>query len=435
MLKEDELMKKVLIITYYFTQRDAIGAVRLRGLAKYLYDFEWEATILTPKLPDISKTHADRQVRVIETGYEDLLVKWKKRLGLKLDKSVKEQFGLATYKNRKTITDVILNLWGEIFAYPDEQKSWFKFAIDAGNRLLEKEKFDAIISSSSPVTSHIIANQLKNRHGIPWIADLRDLWTQNNYFQYNPIRRFREKRLEIRTLSAAPALVTVSQPLAEKLKELHKGKEIYAITNGFDPDETVADFHLSDKFKILYTGVLYQGKRDPEPLFKAIQKLISDEIIQREDIAVDFYGYKEGWLERDIEKYDLQDIVRVQGLIPREEALKKQREAQVLLLLTWNDPDEKGVCPGKIFEYLAARRPIFSIGISGGVVEELLSETKAGVHASTQEEIEDALKNLYYEFKSSGRVGYNGIESEVNKYSQREMARKFAELLNNMVSR
>ncbi len=123
------------------------------------------------------------------------------------------------------------------------------------------------------------------------------------------------------------------------------------------------------------------------------------------------------------------------GLIPREEALKKQREAQILLLLTWNDPTERGVYTGKVFEYLAARRPILSIGISGGVVEALLKETNAGVHTSSQEEIERALKKFHSEFKLKGRVGYGGINAKIERYSQREMARKFADVLDRIAKR
>lgn len=423
-------MKKVLIITYLFAQKEAVGAIRLYGLAKFLPDFGWEPTILTVKSPTKQSSH----LKVIETSYDDLSIKWKKRLGLKLDKPLKEMAGLPTYKNKQTTADIILNLWEEIFAYPDANKGWYKFAIDAGGKLLEKESFDAIISSSSPVTSHFIAKELREKYEIPWIADLRDLWTQNHYYHYSSYRKFIERRLEVRTLSLAGALTTVSQPLAEKLKELHKGKKIYAITNGFDPDEKNIRATLSDKFNITYTGYLYKGKRDPEPLFKALQKLISDGSIEPDDIEVDFYGYTEGWLEIDIHKYGLQNVVKAHGLIPRGEAIKKQREAQLLLLLTWNDPKEVGVYTGKIFDYLSAQRPILSIGISGGVVEELLTKTSAGIHASTQEEIEDVLRKFYYEFKLKGKVGYSGINSEIEKYSQKEMARKFAEVLNDITS-
>ena len=428
-------MKKVLIITYIFIQSSIIGAVRLRGLAKYLYALGWEPTILTAKLPNVSEPRTDMRVRVIETPYEDLLITWKKRLGLKTDKTLKEQFGLPTYKNKNTIADFILNCWAEFFAYPDVQKGWYKFAVDAANKLLQEECFDVIISSSSPATSHLIAKELKNKHGIPWIADLRDLWTQNHYYHYTQFRKFIERRLEVRTLSAADALTTVSQPLTEKLKELHKGKDVYAIPNGFDPAELVTGSPLSDNFSIVYTGHVYKGKQDPEPLFNAIQKLILEGIIEPDEAVIDFYGYDEGWLERDVERFGLQDIVNVHGLIPREEALKKQREAQILLLLTWNDPTERGVYTGKVFDYLAARRPILSVGISGGVVEALLKETNAGVHTSSQEEIERALKKMHSEFKLKGRVGYGGINTKIERYSQREMARKFADVLDSLAKR
>jgi hypothetical protein len=78
----------------------------------------------------------------------------------------------------------------------------------------------------------------------------------------------------------------------------------------------------------------------------------------------------------------LQCIADVYGIVTREESIIKQRCAHILLLLNWNDPQEKGVYTGKIFDYLAAQRPILSIGRCGGVVEDLLEQTKAGVHVA-----------------------------------------------------
>lgn len=423
-------MKKVLIITYYFHQREDIAAVRLQGLTKYLTDYGWEPTILTIK----SNRKINPQFKVIETNYEEIFTRWKKVLGFKIDESFKEQLGLSTSINKKTLIDYILDLLSEIFAYPDGQKRWYKYAIDTCDKLLIDQSFDAMISSSGPATSHLIARELKNKYRLPWIADLRDLWTQNNNYQYSRFRKVIERRLEIKTLSRADALITVSQPLAEKLKGLHKLKNIYTITNGFDPDEINKGTPLSNKFCITYTGVIYKGKQDPEPLFKALQELILENVVTSQDIVVDFYG-NNNWLKRDIEKYDLQNVVNVHNLIPREEAIKKQREAQLLLLLTWNDPNEKGVYTGKIFDYLAARRPILSIGFSGGVAEDLLKETKAGTQASNVEAIKRIIKSAYSEYKLNGSVSYNGISPEIDKYSQKEMARKFAEVLNSSIKK
>jgi len=242
-----------------------------------------------------------------------------------------------------------------------------------------------------------------------------------------------DTRLEKKTLGLADALTTVSQPLNEKLCERYPEKYISTITNGFDPDETNPGIPLSKGFTITYTGQLYRGRRDPEPLLKALSELIHDGVVKRDDISVDFYGQYESWLEADVAKYKLGDVITLHGPVSREVAIRKQWESQILLLLTWNDPAEQGVYTGKVFDYLAARRPILAVGLSGGVVTKLLNDTNAGIHASTEEEIKSYLLAAYREFKKNGSVDYAGIQSEIDKYSHYEMARKFAEVLDAVI--
>ncbi len=139
-------------------------------------------------------------------------------------------------------------------------------------------------------------------------------------------------------------------------------------------------------------------------------------------------------MEREINNYGLSGIVKQNGVVPRQIALEKQRESQLLLLLKWEKPQERGVYTGKVFEYLAARRPILATGGSSDVVDELLNETNAGICAPTVEDIKKTLKKLYQEYKLKGEVAYNGAESSVNKYSHHEMVRKFATILDSLAS-
>ena len=89
----------------------------------------------------------------------------------------------------------------------------------------------------------------------------------------------------------------------------------------------------------------------------------------------------------------------------------------------------------KLFEYLSACRPILaSGGFAKDDIEKILIETKAGVYAPTVEEIETSLLSFYEEYKLTGRVCYNGDLKEINKYSYREMARKFADSLNRIAA-
>lgn len=427
-------MKKVLIVSHLL-----YASPRIPGLAKYLPEFGWQPVILTVPISGTSPHGPSddfaKRVRIIETPYSDIFDLLKKLFGLDpselpiIGKRVRERLGITSKR-----ASALLRLGGAIICYPDECKGWKDFAVKAGSEFLESEGADAIISSSSPVTSHLIAKELKTRYKIPWVADLRDLWSQNHYYPYGSIRRLLDRRLELKTLSIADALVTVSQPWAEELRTLHKVKLIYSITNGFDPEKlNDPPAKLIPKFTITYTGTIYAGKQDPSKLFAALQSLISGGTMDPKDIEVRFYGYKEGWLAREIEKYGLPNIAKQYGVMPRRVAFEKQRESQILLLLNWEDPRVRGWYPLKMFEYLAAQRPILATGGMGGdVIEELLDETKAGMYGSKVEDIKSILSDLYSEYRLKGEISYNGDRKKIDKYSYREMAKKFAKILNDL---
>jgi len=419
-------LKNVLIITYYFPPMPEIGGIRLYGLAKYLPECGWNPIILTPVLPG----EPDSQSRVVQTPYDDVTMKWKKRFGLNPKETLNNQFGVSRAKDRPSIMDRLAYFPWEIISYPDDKKGWHKHAVQAGGRVLQSEQIDAIISSSSPVTCHLIAKALAEKYRVPWVADLRDLWTQNSYLNHCAPRRFFEKNLELRTLGRASALVTVSKPLADDLNRLHTHAQVYVITNGFDPEDACFDRpELTEKFTITYTGMLYDGKRDPSMLFEALQNLIKNGVIDPDRVEVQFFGSQDPWLFDDIRGTNLDNIVKVFGLVPRDVVLQKQRGSQLLLLLLWNNPQERGVYTGKVFEYLAAGRPVIALGgPDESVVKDLFNETQAGHYISSLEDLEAILSQYYLEYVRTGAVS-STEESTISKYSQLEMARKFAGVL------
>ena len=427
-------MNKVLILTYFFTAGPTAAGLRPLGLAKYLPEFCWEAVILTPALPGPPDPHFD----VVGTRYYDSLG-WAKKL-LKLNPEHTLMAQVAQLKKKLRIKsewsplEFILVAIGEIAAYPDPQKGWRRLAFESGRDILQQQDIKAIISTSPPVTTHIIAKELKEKFKIPWVADFRDLWTQNYYYPYSPLRRMMERRLELKTLSAADVLVTVSEPVAAELSKLHGHKAVYSIPSGFDLAElSKTAGSLTDKFTITYTGNVYPRKQSPQPLFAALRDLISQGDINTSDIEVRFYGAQASWIDKLANHYGLTSVVKQFGLVPREIALDKQRESQLLFLLKWNDPKHRGVYTAKIFEYLAARRPIIAVGGFHDVVSELLAETKAGVCGQTKEDVKTILLPLYREYKLTGAVSYAGSEDKINKYSHQEMASKFASILDSIL--
>lgn len=431
-------MKKVLIIAYL-----ADASPRVPGFAKYLREFGWEPLILTPPVHETSPNltlEPIKQVRIVETPYPDPLDKalfnFKRVLGFNPREGIKSQVDrrLKTKSAGRAYARII-NLFKEVLYYPDQEKAWKPYAVRVGSQLLEKEKISAIISSSSPVTCHIIAKELKNRHnGVAWVADMRDLWSQNHNYPYSRLRNLIDKRLELRTLQYADALITVSTPWAERLKFLHKRKIVYTITNGFDPEDmSTLQLNETPKFTITYTGQIYEGKQDPSKFLISLKELISDKTLDPSDIEVQFYGSKSTWLSKLIDEYGLSSVVKLKDAVPRSSSLKKQRASQLLLLLNWEDPKEKGTIPSKLFEYLAAKRPVIATGGYGNdMVENILNATKSGLYLKGHSEIKTALKKWYSEFKAQGVVTYNGDAQEISKYDFRAMAKKFSEILDKL---
>ncbi|MGZ5486811.1 MAG: glycosyltransferase, partial [Nitrososphaeraceae archaeon] len=420
-------MKKVLIIADLYH-----ASPRIPSLSKYFPEFKWEPIVLTGHSPESE----DQIFRVIQTPFPDSVVEWKKRLFLHPHDGFQKQIGipLDIRNNNRSLTTMLINLLSSIITYPDQHKNWKHFALRSANELFEREKIDAVISSSSPVTSHLIASEIRKKWRVPWVADLRDLWSQNHNYRYGIARKFFDQRLELRILKTADAIVTVSPVWAENLKKLHN-RTVFSITNGFDPDllRTRQNI-LTNKFSITYTGPIYSGKHNTSEFLSSIKDLVENKVINPNDIEVRFYGPIDELMQKEIQQYQLTNIVKQYNLIPRKMSFEKQRESQLLLLLYWNDPNVKGWYPLKVFEYLASQRPILVTGGSGGdVVEKLINQTKAGAYCRNKMDIKERLTQFYIEYKEKGRINNHDINlDEINKYNYKNAARKFTEILENI---
>ena len=421
-------MKTVLIVTYHFPPRQHIASLRSKGLAKYLPQFGCQPVILTAALPD----RIDTDFRVIETFYPgDAIALLAKRFGINMTKDLRAKGGdyLASMEQKNSLKMKLIEIVKGIVEYPDNQRTWYNYALKEGVKLLDNEQIDAIISTAPPYTAHMIARKLKELYHIPWIADFRDLWTQNHNYTFGPIRKWLDKKNELNTLALCDAMITVSDPLAQELGSLHQGKPVFTITNGFDPDEIRYDSVLTDDFTLTYTGKIFRKTQDIALLFRAIQELVEDKFIEPESVKVQLFGLKQSWIQEEIQKYNLESIATQHGHVSRETAIHKQRQSQALLLLNWLDPKQQGVYTGKVFEYLAARRPILVIGGPGGVLRDLMEQTQAGVYLPDLDSLKFALTRFYKEFQTAGKVVYHGKDEEIIKYSHKEMARKFSEVI------
>lgn len=422
-------MKNVLIISHYYFDDRIIGSIRSRALSKYLPEHDWNPIIITTH-GEINKVGGETYRQVEYLRYNS---KFKELFHINNTSNYFENNSEGENPFFMVFINKFIKLWSEFFIYPDEAKPWIKPVRKELTDIISSTKIDLIFSTSLPVTSHLIASEISKTYNIPWVADFRDLWTQNHYFNHTKIRNLVEQRLEKKTIKNAAAITTVSAHLANQLFSMHKIKT-YCIFTGYD-EKLIRenDNILNDKFTITYTGYLYEGRRDPEPLFQAIAYLIKNDMVDRKKIELQFIGEQTAWLTKLIRKYDLSDVVMTYNVVSREEAMKSQRSAQVLLIITWDNPLERGVIPGKFFDYLAAKRPVIHLGNKNTELSKIIDESGIGMSADNADELIGIIRGFYNEYTETGNVVYKGDKSIIEQYSQEKMVSKFVNVFNSVI--
>ena len=365
---------KILIVSYFFPPGNAIGAVRVGKLAKYLHARGHDIRVLAaeddtlpPTLPlevplDVVSRTAAWQINKLPFIYLQRRHVFKAE-GL-VETSRLESLGGAIYR--------------ALFNVPDGQIGWLPFAVQQGRRVIKAWHPDVIYASAKPFTSLIVAAILSKMFRVPWIAEYRDLWTDSPYYDQPFWRRWLDRCIENVVMRSAFGIVTVSEPLANTLQQRFR-KPTTVSCNGFDPEDysdvSPAVGGDSRILEIIYTGMIYPGRRDPTSLFKALAKMGQS----REHIRVRFVGRILPGVSLLAKNEGVSHLVEVSNALSYQECVRAQQNADVLLLLLWNDPREEGVYTGKLFEYLAAGRPILVLGLEAGVAATLVRERGAGV--------------------------------------------------------
>ena len=305
------------------------------------------------------------------------------------------------YDRGKNISKSWYGLLKAVFLWPDNFAGWFKPGLHQAEAIVKVWRPDLIYASALPFTSLRIANVLSRKIGVPWVAEFRDLWVDNHY-NYAPFwRRGIDRFFERQVIRSCSFLVTVSEPLATTLSKRHK-KETLVILNGYElpTNKRIQSKDNSAPLEIVYTGMIYPGRRDPSLLFEAISKLNWSE----RDVIVNFYGRTLPGLQKLIDSYGLRNIANVHSSVAHKQALNIQRDADILLLLLWNTKAEEGVFTGKLFEYIGARRQIICLGMRDGAAASLIKNRELGVVVKSSPELQQQLIKWLKEKRTKGFV-------------------------------
>jgi len=424
-------MKKVLIITYYWPPAGGPGVQRWLKFVKYLREFQIEPIVYIPENPQYPILD-ESLVNEMPEGISVLKKKifepyFLAKLFSKKQTSTISSGIIADSKKQNPLQKLFLYIRGNFFI-PDARKFWVKPSIEFLSDYIAKHSIDTVITTGPPHSLHLIGLGLKQRHNLNWIADFRDPWTQIGYHKKLRLsKRSREKHLELekKVLSEANHIITTSFTTKAEF-EKKTSQPITVITNGYDvlnQSEVTLDPH----FTLSHIGSLLSG-RDPENLWQVLGELVSENQNFAQDFKLKLVGAVSDEVVLSIKKFGLKNHLEVCGYVSHGDALKIQRSAQILLLIEINSEETKGIIPGKLFEYMAAKRPILAVGPSEWDVVRILKETNAG-NCFNYDELENLKAQImrYYELFKQNKLK---SESEnIEKYSRKNLTGKLAQLL------
>ena len=399
-------MKRLLLVTFHFPPFNAIAAVRTGRFARFLLDRGWDVRVVAARsdAPETLPLEIPRE-RVLHTPWTHVDVMLDRFLRLGRTRASEAPASAVAASGAPARGFAPRRALGELRAallhVPDGRVAWMPEALRGARDLLGAWRPDVVYASAPPVTTLLVARALARRFGVPWVAEFRDLWVDNPYYEFPAWRRRAEALWERRVVGDAAGLVTVSETWRDALRAKF-GKPVALAMNGFVPTDFPAGIPARPSAKgplrILYTGMIYPGYRDPSPLFHAIAMLGA----RRDEVLVEFVGGDLGPVARLAAEAGVADRVQLSPPVGHRASLALQAAADILLHLQWNDPREAGTISGKLFEYIGARRPVLGLGYDRGEVAALLAAHGRGAVLNEPAAIATQLRRWIDEKRGGG---------------------------------
>jgi glycosyltransferase involved in cell wall biosynthesis len=414
---------KLLLVTLYFPPAGGGGVQRPLKFASHLPALGIETHVLAPDDPKWVHQDVDlpmpTQARIHRARY---LGPRSRRLADELH----GRGGLDLALRRASSV-------GRRLLLPDENVTWNATAIPKAISIVRREGIDVVLTTSPPGSVHLIGAAVQKATGAKWVADLRDsiVLHPHRSAEGAGARAKQKARAGVARLVArqADAIVAVSEAIAEETRAIEPRGRVVTIANGSDFDDFAGlAYSRGDRFRLTHAGSFF-GKRDPKPFLRALAES------GLEDITVRFVGDFRPGDREFMESLGLGDRVEVIDYVPRRESLRLQRDSDALLLLIPEAGGRgRGVLSGKVFEYLAAERPVLAVVPPDGAAAELVRETGAGLVAGPDDVpgIRDALLELHSRWRDGGLNGTPLTPQWRDKLSRASRVEELAELLESL---
>lgn len=375
-------MTRILLISYYFPPCGGAAVQRWVKLLPELAKQDADIHVLTTSGGDYPETDETLlqtippQVRIHRTPAPSVGNLWKIFFGSKLSMP----YGNLGYQQTGSVLAKLF-IWMRLnLIIPDMRVFWNRRALSAAMDILRSNRFDVVVTTGPPHSTHLIGMALKKSTGIRWIADWRDPWSEVYYFKLNPptaISRSIHKMLETKVCGTADLNIMVSRHLAQSLPTGSK----MVLYNGFDAAAypITENMAVDNVFRIKYVGKITAGQ-DMDSLLDILRQITGTTPIQ-----ISFVGtmLSDEMISRirDIPELDL----RIIPFIPHRNAIAEMMHSDLLILFINYYPGHEGMLTSKLFEYLGTGHPVLGLGPHGGEAEELIGRYRAGAYFDHQE--------------------------------------------------
>ncbi len=444
------IMKRVLIISYYWPPTGGSGVQRWVKFAKYLPQEGWQPVVYTPENPEqlaVDETLAAEipaEAEIVKTRIFEPYELYKKFLKSSGHSKEAVEVNPVNAQNKSFLQKAAMWVRGNIFR-PDPRCLWIRPSVKFLKKYLEEHPVDLIVSTGPPQSMHIIGMKLARATGLPWIADFRDPWTKIFYFKHLSMTRATErwhKRMEKKVLDEATRVVAVS-PLVQQEFQAMTMTPVELITNGFDECDFGAagegasvtnGQHAAggpDKdFVITHTG-LFAADGNPTVLWEVLGKKCASDASFAKALKIKLIGKTDVQILEALEAAGLGENLINMGYQPHNKAIEEQRNASLLILPLRKEPEYKAVLPGKLFEYLASWRPVLGIGQPDGAMSMILNQTKTGVVLDWNDKASLArFIDLCWTNHQKGALTVE--DADLSQFTRRNLTRRMAQLFDSV---
>lgn len=429
--------KTALLFAYYWPPASGPGVQRWLKFVKFLPEFGWDVIIVTPKNGSYPNTDLSLindipdETRVLTTFTAEPFRLFNILRG-NSEKGNTSSVGMGDIKGKK-------NLFKSVSAYiranlfiPDARKGWVPFATSCGKKILKNQTIDLIITTGPPHSSHLIGLKLSQKFNLPWVADFRDPWTSIYYNEFLPQTGWAESKdynLETQVLKTAHSSITVSNGIKTEFED--RAHDIHILPNGYDEEdfEGLSNREKDDFFRLSYIGN-FKANQNCTAIWQAIKELKNSDESFRNHFRLSVTGNIHEEVVQAIQKYEIEDVTEILSFVPHEEAVNRMYESDALLFPIPKTENNEQIITGKIFEYLASRTPLLSVGPTYGDAAKILSDCNRPpmLDYDDEKQIKARLHFLFNVWKESNlRPKHEGNEHE--QFSRKKLTQKLANIL------